>query len=289
MGYLKNNGFYGAYDSLRSKGNGLWKQYGYALYGNKNGKSYRKKRSLGYGYSTPSSWYGAQPGYGSYPGYGSKNGYGSHAGYGSPSYGSPAGFGPKYGSVYGSKSRYVPRYVGYEYPRRLAYGPPPHGEGYSNHRAGYATPTGHGEGYPSAADYGEEQDREYHAGPEDYSYTAHQKYNYYIPNGAIYTGQHNPIPSAYIPSPKPSSGSKPSDSKHKSKRSISYGGYGDHGGYSGYGGYSAYGGYSGYGGYGKRLYSNYPWTGGVFYNKNLNYDAWNIGNILQDKSIAWVL
>merc|ERR1712126_324743 len=54
----------------------------------------------------------------------------------------------------------------------------------------------------------------------------------------------------------------------------------------GYGGYGGYGGkYGGYGGYGFGGYGNFPWTGGMFYNKKFDYTAYNMANLMKKMSV----
>merc|ERR1719369_787778 len=110
--YMRNllkNGFYNAYNSLSSRGNSLWKQYGYGLYGNaglgkyqalknfhkrstRNTRSARNKRSYGrnilahgapgfYGLGLNALTNIASGGpYGFYPYYGGRGGYGGYGG-----------------------------------------------------------------------------------------------------------------------------------------------------------------------------------------------------------------
>merc|ERR1712142_874654 len=66
MKELLDKGMYHAYNSLRTKGNSLWKQYGYALYGN---SGLGKYKSLNHHIGKRST-YGNYGGYGNYIGYG---------------------------------------------------------------------------------------------------------------------------------------------------------------------------------------------------------------------------
>merc|ERR1711872_495514 len=166
MKELLGKGMYHAYNSLRTKGNSLWKQYGYALYGN--------------------SWIHGYPGF--------------------------------YGLGLNALSRLA---------SKGPFGAYPYGGGYG----GYG-------GYKSY-----------------YPVMGRNKYGGYgvgrNKNGGYGAGEMK--------------------SKQRYRRSTYGNNYGNAGRY----------GYGGYGGYGFGGYGNFPWTGNMFYSKNFDYTAYNMGNLMK--------